>query len=65
MIYTVDSQVLNLCIQYETSVMILTFSLQYGTTSLYVASQKGHSDVVNTLIRNGADVSMVLHVRHY
>ena len=31
---------------------------QSGATPLYVASQNGHSDVVNILIRNGADVNL-------
>ena len=37
---------------------------QDGVTPLFNASQKGHSDVVNILIRNGADVNMVHHVRY-
>ena len=37
---------------------------QTGVTPLYIASQKGHSDVVNILIRNGADVNMARHVRY-
>ena len=41
------------------------FSLtQNGATPLYVASQNGHSDVVNILIRNGADINLVRHVRY-
>ena len=31
---------------------------QDGATPLYVASNNGHSDVVNILIRNGADVNL-------
>ena len=31
---------------------------QDGGTPLFIASQNGHSDVVNTLIRNGADVNL-------
>ena len=30
---------------------------QTGMTPLYIASQNGHSDIVNTLIRNGADIN--------
>ena len=38
---------------------------QNGATPLFIASQKGHSDVVNILIRNGADVNMAKEVRYY
>ena len=31
---------------------------QDGATPLFMASQNGHSDVVNILIRNGADVNL-------
>ena len=31
---------------------------QGGGTPLFIASQNGHSDVVNILIRNGADVNL-------
>ena len=31
---------------------------QTGATPLYMASQNGHGDVVNILIRNGADVNL-------
>ena len=31
---------------------------QDGATPLFMASKNGHSDVVNTLIRNGADVNL-------
>ena len=37
---------------------------QNGATPLYVASQNGHSDIVNILIRNGADVNMAANVRY-
>jgi ankyrin repeat protein len=29
-----------------------------GATPLYIASQNGHSDIVNILIRNGADINL-------
>ena len=35
---------------------------QDGVTPLIIASQKGHSDVVNILLRNGADVNLALNV---
>ena len=39
--------------------------LQDGATPLFAASQNGHSDVVNILIRNGADVNLSLNVCTY
>ena len=35
---------------------------QDGGTPLYIASQNGHSDVVNILTRNGADVNLACDV---
>ena len=35
---------------------------QDGATPLYVASENGHSDTVNTLIRNGADINQPANV---
>ena len=35
---------------------------QDGSTSLYLASLKGQSDVVNTLVGNGADVNQICTV---
>ena len=37
---------------------------QDGATPLYVASQNGHSDIVNILIRNGADVDLACEVSY-
>ena len=37
---------------------------QSGATPLFIASQDGYSDVVNILIRNGADVNLARHVRY-
>ena len=38
---------------------------QGGFTPLYVASQNGHSDVVKTLIQNGADINLASEVWRY
>ena len=35
---------------------------QDGVTPLYIASQKGHSDVMNILIRNGADINLTFKI---
>ena len=37
---------------------------QDGGTPLFIASGQGHSDVVNILTRNGADVNMAKKVKH-
>ena len=41
---------------------LYTCHTQGGLTPLYVASGKGHSDVVKTLIQNGADINLVSKV---
>ena len=41
------------------------FLTQDGSTPLYIASEKGHSDVVNILIRNGADIDLGRNVWRY
>ena len=38
---------------------------QTGETPLFVASEKGHSEVVNILIRNGADINLACNVWRY
>ena len=45
--------------------VVVTFSLiiimsltQDGSTPVNVASENGHSDVVNILLRNGADINL-------
>ena len=38
---------------------------QTGATPLLIASQNGHSDVVNILIRNRADVNLACNVWRY
>ena len=35
---------------------------QTGATPLYIASEKGHTDVVNILIKGGADVNLARNV---
>ena len=35
---------------------------QDGATALYIASQNGHSDTVNTLIRDGANINQPRNV---
>ena len=42
--------------------VIIPLTQRGSTTPLYIASQQGHSDVVNTLIRNGARVNMAKKV---
>ena len=41
------------------------FYTQDGATPLIIASGKGHSDVVNKLIRNGAGVNLARKVWRY
>ena len=38
---------------------------QDGLSPLYVASQEGHTDVVDILLRSGADVHQTTKVCHY
>ena len=38
---------------------------QDGATPLYIASEKGHRDIVNILIRNGADINLARNVWRY
>ena len=38
---------------------------QDGVTPLFMASQKGHSEVVNILIRDGADINLARNVWRY
>ena len=35
---------------------------QDGATPLHIASEEGHSDIVNTLIRNGANINQPKNV---
>ena len=36
--------------------------LQNGASPLYIASQEGHSEVVNVLVKNGADINQPMNV---
>ena len=38
---------------------------QTGATPLFIASQKGHIEVVNILIRNGANINLAKKVRYF
>ena len=38
---------------------------QDGATPLFIASQKGHSDIVTILIRSGANINMAMNVSDY
>ena len=35
---------------------ILSFTVQYGASPLFMASQNGHTDIVDLLLKAGADV---------
>ena len=51
------------CITYRTFISTCYYSFtQDGATPLYIVSQKGYSDIVNILIRNGADVNLAHNV---
>ena len=39
------------------------FLLQNGGSPLYVASQEGHTEIVNTLLKNGADPNQATKVQ--
>ena len=40
----------------------LYIPLQNGLSPLYIASQEGHSEVVDVLVKNGADINQPLNV---
>ena len=42
--------------------MYFPLTQDIGDTPLFIASQMGHSDVVNILISNGADVNLSFEV---
>ena len=39
-------------------ISVTSFTVQDGISSLYVASENGHTDVVDLLVRAGADVHL-------
>lgn len=43
---------------------VVSSTLQNGLTPLYVASQEGHTAVVDTLLKSRADPNMACMVRH-
>lgn len=43
--------------------LIVSFTLQDGVTPLYVASQEGNTEVVDTLLKNKADANIACTVR--
>ena len=45
-------------------IRFLSFTLQDGLTPLYVASQEGHTDVVDTLVKAGADLCPKVHANY-
>ena len=59
---TVDTVHLSLLLSHRSDCASLVtcsyFLTQDGTSPLVLASQNGHSDVVNILIRNGADINL-------
>ena len=38
--------------------MKLFYSLQYGRSPLHVAVEKGHTDVIDILLKHGADANI-------
>ena len=46
----------------HSSLHVIIPLIQDGATPLFVASEQGHSDVVNILIRNGADINLAWKV---
>ena len=50
------------CSVYSYYMHHLFIVVQDGTTPLYVASQNGHTNVVDVLLRHGADPNLAKHV---
>ena len=47
---------------YHSSIHIIIILTQDGSTPLFIASLKGYSDVMHTLIFNGADLDLAFKV---
>ena len=47
-----------------TLVIVVSFTVQNGASPLYTASQEGHTDVVDILVKAGADVNQAETVVH-
>ena len=50
---------------HSTFISTCYYLAQTGATPLFIASQKGHSEVVKILIKNGADVDLARKVCRY
>ena len=48
-----------------TCIAIMICLMQDGATPLHIASQEGHSDVVNLLISHGANLDKSCEVCHF
>ncbi len=44
-------------------VVVCNCELQHGYTALHLAAQQGHSDTINILLENGANVEAVANVQ--
>ena len=43
-------------------ILILSSTVQDGESSLYIASQKGHTEIVEVLLKKGADPNLTRKV---
>ena len=53
----------NMLLHHSSMCCILLFALQNGCTPLYVASQEGHTEIVDILLKSGADPNLACTVR--
>ena len=54
--------VMNLLISFFQNILFLFFFQQNGETSLFVATQKGHQNIVQLLLEKGANVDAPVSV---